>query len=216
MKYIKIWECLLLSWYCFYLPQYKIICLIYKRIIEYRYLEIIWYKDLHFQKNKISLNVTQRSQQKWRFLCIWVSFQWFPLCYFAFQNTLFIYVSFLIYTQNFTSNYFSYCFHNSNCNLVYFYSIPILSSYICSSDNIWHLRPTLWVCLLQLLSSNWKHFVQDMTKFRILRHREMGSTPGTFQNRNPARCRYNSLLPPGGSDCGFWGHVIHRPQVLLK
>lgn len=130
-------------------------------------------------------------------LCIWVSFQWFPLCHLTFQNTLFIYVSFLTYTQNFTSNCFSYCFHNSNWNLVYFYSIPSLSSHICSSHNIWHLRPTLWVCLLQLLSSNWKHLVQDMTKFRILRHREMGSTPGTFQNRNPA-----------GADITHYCHLV--------
>ena len=174
------------------------IFLIYKRIIEYKYLEIIWYKDLHFQKSKISFNVTWWSRQKWsRFLCIWVSFQWFPLCHLAFQNTLFIYVSFLTYAPNFTSDYFSHCLHNSNCNLMCFYSIPILSSYMCISHNLWHLRPTLWVCLLQLLSSDWKHFVQDMTKFRILRLREMGSTWGTFQNRNPA-----------GADITHYCHLV--------
>ena len=112
MKYIKIWECLLLSWYFFFVSSTIIkFFLIYKRIIEYKYLEIIWYKDLHFQKSKISFNVTWWSRQKWsRFLCIWVSFQWFPLCHLAFQNTLFIYVSFLTYAQNFyLCEFFNLC-----------------------------------------------------------------------------------------------------------
>ena len=36
-----------------------------------------------------------------------------------------------------------------------------------------------------------------MTKFRILRHREMGSTLGTFQNRNPA-----------GADITHYCHLV--------